>query len=93
LIGVPTVRLAKSGVEFEVAPDETIMEGAERAGIFMVHSCLSGTCRSCMSRVLSGVVEHDPDYAAELNIDSFEIEDGYRLICSAFARTDVELDK
>jgi CDP-4-dehydro-6-deoxyglucose reductase len=90
---VPKVRLVKSGIEFEVAPDETILEGAERASVFMVHSCLSGICRSCMTRVLSGVVEHDPEYAGDLNIDSFEIEDGYRLLCNAFARTDVELEK
>lgn len=90
---MPIVRLVKSRTEFEVAPDETIMEGAERAGLFMTHSCLSGICRACMSRVLSGVVEHDPEYAAELNIDVFEMQEGYRLICSAFARTDVELDK
>jgi ferredoxin len=90
---VPKVTLVKSGETFEVAPDETIMEGAERAGIFLVHSCLSGTCRSCMSRVICGTVEHDPEYTADLNIDGFEMADGFRLICSAFARTDVELDK
>jgi len=82
-----------SGQTFEVAPDETIMEGAERAGIFLAHSCLSGICRACMTRVLSGVVEHDPEYADELNIDRFEIEEGYRLLCSAFAHTDVELER
>jgi ferredoxin len=90
---VPIVTLVKSGETFEVAPDETIMEGAERAGIFLVHSCLSGTCRACMTYVISGTVEHDPEYADELNIDDFEIEEGYRLICSAFACTDVELEK
>ena len=90
---MPKVVLLKSRVEFEVAPDETIMEGAERAGVFMAHSCLSGTCRACMTRVCSGIVEHDPEYAADLNIDAYEIEEGYRLLCSAFARTDVELEK
>lgn len=90
---MPTVTLVKSGTTFEVAPDETIMEGAENAEIFLAHSCLSGICRACMTRVLSGIVEHDPEYAADLNIDRFEIAEGYRLICSAFARTDVELDK
>ena len=59
----------------------------------MVHSCLSGTCRSCMTRVISGIVEHDPEYIDDLNIDDYEVEEGYRLLCSAFARTDVELDK
>jgi CDP-4-dehydro-6-deoxyglucose reductase len=90
---VPTVHLVKSGVVFEAAPDETIMEAAERADVFLAHSCLSGICRACMTRVLSGTVEHDPEYAADLNIDRFEIEEGYRLLCSAFARTDVELER
>lgn len=90
---MPTVKLVQSGEIFEVEPDETIMEGAERAGIFLAHSCLSGTCRACMTLVLSGTVEHDLDYADELNIDGYEIEEGYRLICSAFAYTDVELEK
>lgn len=90
---MPTVRLMTSCAEFEVAPDETIMEGAARAGIFLAHSCLSGTCRACMTEVLNGTVEHDPEYADELNIDDDEIEDGYRLICSSFALTDVELNR
>jgi ferredoxin len=87
------VRLVKSGQEFEVAPDETIMEGAERARIFLAHSCLSGTCRACMTRVLAGTVEHDPEYAADLNIDYYEIDEGYRLLCSSFARSDVDLER
>ena len=90
---MPTVHLVKTGVTFEADDDETIMEAAERAGIFMVHSCLSGTCRSCMTRVISGIVEHDPEYIDDLNIADYEVEEGYRLLCSAFARTDVELDK
>ncbi len=90
---MPIIRLVRSGVAFDAAPDETIMEAAERAGIFPAHSCLSGICRACMTRVLAGEVEHDPEYAAELNIDDDEIEDGFRLICSSFARSDVELEK
>lgn len=90
---MPTIYLVKSGISFEAEPDETIMEAAERANIYLIHSCLSGTCRACMTRVLSGSVEHDPEYAAYLNIDPFEIEEGYRLICSSFARTDVELER
>ncbi|HML20640.1 MAG TPA: 2Fe-2S iron-sulfur cluster binding domain-containing protein [Aggregatilinea sp.] len=90
---MPLVTLVQTGVSFEAGDDETIMEAAERAGIFMVHSCLSGTCRSCMTRVISGEVEHDPEYLDDLNIDDYEVEEGYRLLCSAFARTDVELDK
>jgi ferredoxin len=90
---VVTIKLVQSGEVFEAAPDETILEAAERAGVFMAHSCLSGTCRSCMTQVLAGTVEHDPEYIDDLHIDEDEIADGFRLLCSAFARTDVDLDR
>ncbi len=88
-----TVRLPRSGRQFEVEAGETIMEAAERAGVYINHSCLSGNCRACITRVLGGRVEHDPERAALLNIEDFEIAAGYRLLCSAFARSDVELDR
>jgi ferredoxin len=87
------VRLRGSEEEFEVQPGETILEAAERCNIFLPYSCRSGTCRSCMTQVLSGVVDHDPEYAAELAIDEFEMAAGFRLLCSSFARSDVELDR
>lgn len=90
---MPTVRLKKSKQEFEAEPEEIILDAAERAGIGMVHSCRSGTCRACITQVVSGCVEHDPEYADELNIDAYEMADGYRLLCSAFARSDCELER
>jgi ferredoxin len=90
---LPIVRLVKSKHEFGAEPDEVILDAAERAGIGLTHSCRSGTCRACITKVLSGCVEHDPEYADELNIDGFEMDDGYRLLCSAFARTDCELER
>jgi len=87
------VRLVKSGQEFNVAKGETILEGAENAGIILSYSCRGGTCRSCMTRVLSGYAEHDPDYVDELSIDAGEIADGYRLLCSALAYSDLELER
>ena len=88
-----TIYLAQLGKSFEAEADEIILDAAERGGIVLAYSCRSGTCRSCMTRVLSGCVEHDPEYADELHIDRHEIADGYRLLCSAFARSDVELDR
>jgi len=90
---MPTIRLVKSGIEFEVNQGETIMDAAERQRVFLAHNCLNGICRSCITQVLSGVVEHNPQYASYLNIDQFEVEEGYRLLCSAFAHSDAELDK
>ncbi len=88
-----TVRLISSGQQFEVAEDETILEAAENAGILLSYSCRSGTCRSCMTRVVTGCAEHDPEYADELSIDAAEIADGYRLLCSTFACSNLELER
>jgi ferredoxin len=87
------IRLVKTGLTFEADEEEIILDAAERANIILTHSCRSGTCRACITRVLSGCMEHDPEYADELSIDANEIEDGYRLLCSAFACSDVELDR
>jgi ferredoxin len=88
-----TVRLVKSGQDFPVSEDETILEAAENAGITLSYSCRSGTCRSCMTRIITGCAEHDPEYADELSIDRDEIAEGYRLLCSALAHSDLELDR
>ena len=87
------VHLKQSNQSFTVEEDETILEAAEEAGIILAFSCRSGTCRSCLTKVLSGCAEHDPEYADELSIDTLEIEDGYRLLCSALACSDLEIDK
>lgn len=87
------IRLAKSGVSFEAEADEVILDAAERANIVLTHSCRSGTCRACITRVIAGCVEHDPDYADELSIDASEIDAGYRLLCSSLACSDAELER
>jgi CDP-4-dehydro-6-deoxyglucose reductase len=92
-VGQFTVRLAKSSAQFVVESGETILEAAERAGVLLAFSCRGGTCRSCLTRVLSGCAEHDPEYADELNIDAGELADHYRLLCSALACSDIELER
>jgi ferredoxin len=81
------------GVTFEIEDDEVVLDAAERARVLLTHSCRGGTCRACITKVLSGCLEHDPEYADELNIDRHEIAAGYRLLCSSLACSDVELDR
>lgn len=69
------------------------MEAAERAGVYIMHSCLNGVCRSCLTRVIRGRVEHVQERAGELNITGAEEAAGYRLLCSARAGSDVALDR
>jgi len=87
------IRLVKLGKEFDAEPDEVILDAAERNGIILTHSCRSGTCRACITHVISGCIEHDPDYVDDLSIDRGEIAAGYRLLCSALACSDEELER
>jgi ferredoxin-NADP reductase len=81
------VRLARSGVEYEVAEGETIVDVLRRHGFPVRTSCELGYCGTCLTRYLAGEPEHrDP---------AFEGHDRerYVLICCARSRTPVlELD-
>ena len=76
------------GQYFDVAEGETVLQAALDAGIDLPYSCRSGTCRTCISRVVSGSIEHDLDYIDDLLIEADEVAAGYRLLCSSFAYTD-----
>jgi ferredoxin len=85
-------RAAGFEASFEVFPGETILEAAIRADIDIPYSCRSGTCRTCLSKVESGEITHDPAYADELLIEEEEDAAGYRLLCSSLAYSDSVVD-
>ncbi len=49
-----TVTLKHSGRRFPVAPGETVLEAAQRAGIALPYSCRAGVCGSCKATLLEG---------------------------------------
>ncbi len=51
---VTTVTLASSGRRFDVAADETVLEGAQRAGVALPYSCRGGVCGSCKALLVEG---------------------------------------
>ena len=46
--------LPASGHRFDVAPGETVLEAAQRAGIALPYSCRAGVCGSCKATLLEG---------------------------------------
>lgn len=52
------VDLLLSGVTVEVAPDQSILEAVEAAGVLAPSSCRVGTCGTCETAVLDGEIEH-----------------------------------
>jgi ferredoxin len=76
------------GQRFEVEPGEIVLDAAMRQDVDIPYSCRSGTCRTCLSKVLSGRIEHEEEYADDLMISPGEVAEGLRLLCSSLALED-----
>lgn len=69
--------------------DESILDGAARAGIELPFSCRAGVCSTCRTKVVRGEVRMAQNYALE----DWELEQGYVLACQSQVKTPVlELD-
>jgi vanillate O-demethylase ferredoxin subunit len=53
-----TIRLARTGGDFPVAADQTIVQVLRGAGIEIETSCEQGVCGTCLTGVLSGTPDH-----------------------------------
>ncbi|GAA1682319.1 PDR/VanB family oxidoreductase [Microbacterium lacus] len=56
--GVFAVRLARTGVELTVDPEQSVLEVMRSAGVEVLTDCEEGICGSCETHVLEGEVEH-----------------------------------
>ncbi len=69
--------------------DETVLEGAARAGIELPFSCRAGVCSTCRTKVVRGEVTMTQNYALE----EWELEQGYVLACQSHIKSaPLELD-
>jgi propane monooxygenase reductase subunit len=84
------VRLEPVGIEFEVDEDETVLHGAFRQGLQLMHGCKEGQCSSCKSFLLDGEV--DLDRYSTFALPDFEEQEGWTLLCRAHALTDLEVE-
>jgi len=81
------VRLARSGVEYDVPAGETIVDVLRSHGIAVRTSCELGYCGTCLTRYVGGEPDHR-DQALEP-----QDRDHYVLICCARSKSPVlELD-
>ncbi len=82
------VKFLQAGIEVKVAGDQTILQAAEEAGIYLDYSCLAGVCGSCNTTLISGSL-HAPDAMA---IDMDDEDSNEFLPCCSYARSDLEVD-
>ena len=80
------ITLKPSERHFDVATDETLLNGAIRAGIGLPYGCKDGACGSCKSRLLEGRVLHGAH--AEKALSAAEEAQGLVLTCCATPQSD-----
>ncbi len=78
------------GATIEVEEDQTILDAALRAGIWLPHACCHGLCATCKVEVLDGEVDHGE--ASSFALMDFERDEGKTLACCARLESDVTIE-
>ncbi|HEX9183329.1 MAG TPA: 2Fe-2S iron-sulfur cluster-binding protein [Burkholderiales bacterium] len=84
------VKLAAGSREFTVEGSEPILEAALRAGLGVPYGCSSGNCGACKARIVEGRVGRLR--AHDFRLTEAEKLQGYALLCSATALSDLVVD-
>ena len=85
---LPTVRFARSEKSAPLPPDRTVLDVAESVGVEIEWSCRSGTCGSCVVKLLSGEVSME----VEDGLDDEDRAAGMILACQARATSNIAVE-
>jgi phenol/toluene 2-monooxygenase (NADH) P5/A5 len=78
------------GQTIEVEDEQTILDAALRAGIYLPHACCHGLCATCTLQVVDGEVEHGE--ASPFALMDFERDERKTLACCARLQSDVTIE-
>ncbi len=84
------VMLQPSGHTFSVNKNEFILEAALRQDIAFPNGCRTGSCGTCLGKVVSGEIEY-PD-GLPLTVMEHEHEQGKAVFCVSIAKSDLALE-
>ncbi|HRD41412.1 MAG TPA: 2Fe-2S iron-sulfur cluster-binding protein [Prochlorococcaceae cyanobacterium AMR_MDS_5431] len=83
-----TISLNGRTQTFSCSSDQTILSGAESAGIELPSSCCAGLCTTCAARLSEGKIDQ-PD---AMGIKPELQDEGYVLLCVAYPRSDLSIE-
>lgn len=78
------------GTAVAVAPGETVLQAALRAGIDFPHDCRVGSCTTCRCRLVEGQVQALTRASYVLTAE--QLAEGFILACQSVPRTDVRIE-
>lgn len=74
---------------FEIFPEESILEGALRNNIKISSSCHSGSCGACKTKIIEGKAIQAE--VKRIGLSKEELSQGYILTCISKPLTDMKL--
>lgn len=81
-------RITPGGQTFEAWKNQSLLDSIEQGGLSWPNSCRVGSCRTCLSKRVSGVVRYEMEWPG---LTAEEKDEGCVLPCVAFPVTDVVL--
>lgn len=84
------VTIEPLGETIEVEEDQTILDAALRAGVWLPHACCHGLCATCKVDVVDGEVEQGE--ASPFALMDFERDEGKCLACCATPTSDLVIE-
>jgi CDP-4-dehydro-6-deoxyglucose reductase len=90
VIAMAQITIIPDKIEFNVVPEQTVLDAGLAQKLNLPHSCKNGVCGACKSKLVSGEVRLDTYNPKTLTSD--DIKQGYTLLCKAHAVTDLVLD-
>jgi ferredoxin len=87
---VHRLKLEPAGFYVDVLEDETLLDALLRLGFEYPHGCKRGMCGACKARLVAGSVSADD--TSEFALLDDEKEDGFILLCSSRATSDVVVE-
>ena len=76
------------GKSFEAATERSLLDSALDAGLHLEHSCRTGRCGTCKTRLVTGSVKK---IGTDLSLSEQDRADGWILTCTDAATADCEL--
>jgi CDP-4-dehydro-6-deoxyglucose reductase len=76
--------------QFTAKDDQNLLDAALAAGIVLPYSCRAGACSSCKGKVLAG--DYDAGLAPAQVLQPQELEQGFTLLCQAYAKSDMVIE-
>ncbi|NUN64232.1 2Fe-2S iron-sulfur cluster binding domain-containing protein [Pseudanabaena biceps] len=74
--------------EADIEGDQYILESLESQGVDLPFACRNGACTACAMRVNSGKI----DQSEVIGLSKSLQQEGYALICSGYALSDLDLE-